>query len=65
MLVLSRKQKESLVIGDRIVVTVVEVKGGKVRIAVQAPPDVPVHRREVYEKLKRLGAGGSICAPCT
>jgi carbon storage regulator len=50
--VLSRKAKESLVIDDRVVVTVVEVKGGRVKLAIEAPSEVPVHRREVFERLQ-------------
>ncbi len=52
MLVLSRKKDESIVICDDIVVTVVEVRGDKVRLGIEAPREVPVHRREVYDKIK-------------
>ena len=52
MLVLSRKKNESIIIRDDIVVMVVEVQGDKVRLGIEAPRDVPVHRREVYEKIK-------------
>jgi len=52
MLVLSRKKDESIVIRDDIVVTIVEVRGDKVRLGIDAPKEVPVHRREVYEKIK-------------
>jgi len=52
MLVLSRKNNESIVIRDDIVVTVVEIRGDKVRLGIDAPKEVPVHRREVYEKIK-------------
>ena len=52
MLVLSRKKNESIIIRDDIVVMVVEVRGDKVRLGIEAPKDVPVHRREVYEKIK-------------
>lgn len=51
MLVLTRKAGESLVLDDRIIVTVVEIKGGKVRIAIEAPGEVPIHRKEVYERI--------------
>jgi carbon storage regulator len=54
MLVLSRKQRESLVIGDGVVVTVVEIKGGRVRLAVEAPKEVSVHRQEIQEKIRRF-----------
>ncbi len=52
MLVLSRKKSESIIIRDDIVVMVVEVRGDKVRLGVEAPKEVSVHRREVYEKIK-------------
>lgn len=52
MLVLSRKKNESIVIDDRIVITVVEIRGDKVRLGVEAPRDVTIHRQEVYEALK-------------
>jgi carbon storage regulator len=55
MLVLSRKKNESIIIRDDIVVTVVEVRGDKVRLGIDAPKEVPVHRREVYEKIKGAG----------
>lgn len=53
MLVLSRKRDEKIVIGDRIVITVVEVRGDKVRLGIEAPTDVPVHRQEVYDAIRR------------
>jgi carbon storage regulator len=53
MLVLSRHRDESIIIGDNIVVTVVDVRGDKVRLGIEAPQEVPVHRREVYEAIKR------------
>jgi carbon storage regulator len=51
MLVLSRHRDESIQIGDDIIVTIVDIRGDKVRIGVQAPANVPVHRREVYEAI--------------
>lgn len=48
MLVLSRKKNESIVIDDNIVITVVEIRGDKVRLGIQAPKEVPVHRSEVH-----------------
>lgn len=51
MLVLSRKKNESIVINDNIVITVVEVRGDKVRLGIEAPKEVPVHRREVYDAI--------------
>jgi carbon storage regulator len=53
MLVLTRKKSEAIVIGDDIVITVVGIHGDKVRLGVDAPKDVPVHRHEVYEASKR------------
>ena len=53
MLVLSRKKNESIVINDDIVVMVVDVRGDKVRLGIQAPREVTVHRREVYEAIKQ------------
>jgi len=48
MLVLSRKKNESIVIADSIVVTVVDVRGDKVRLGIEAPREIPVHRSEVH-----------------
>lgn len=53
MLVLSRKKNESIVINDDITVVVVDIRGDKVRLGVEAPKEVPVHRQEVYEAIKR------------
>lgn len=53
MLVLSRKKDESIVINDDITIVVVEIRGDKVRLGVEAPKEVPVHRREVYEAIIR------------
>jgi carbon storage regulator len=52
MLVLSRKRDQQIIIGDGIVITVVEIRGDKVRLGIEAPTDVPVHRKEVYEAIK-------------
>ena len=51
MLVLSRKLNESIVINDNVVVTVLGVKGDAVRLGINAPLEIPVHRQEVYEKV--------------
>ena len=53
MLVLSRKKNESIVINDEITIVVVEIRGDKVRLGIEAPKEVPVHRREVYDAIKR------------
>ena len=51
MLVLSRKKNESIIINNDITVTVVEIRGDKVRLGIVAPKEVPVHRQEVYEAI--------------
>ena len=51
MLVLSRKKNESIVINNDITVTVVEIRGDKVRLGIVAPKEVPVHRQEVFEAI--------------
>jgi len=56
MLVLSRKKNESIVIDERIVITVIEIRGDKVRLGIEAPREVAIHRHEVFEALKRLAA---------
>lgn len=56
MLVLSRHRDESIMIGDDIVITIVDIRGDKVRLGIQAPTHVPVHRQEVYEAIKREGS---------
>ena len=53
MLVLSRHRDQSIIIGDNIVVTVVDIRGDKVRLGIDAPSEIPVHRREVYEAIRR------------
>lgn len=57
MLVLSRKKGEKIVINDEVVLTVVEIRGDKVRLGVDAPQNVPIHRQEVYEAIQRELAG--------
>ena len=52
MLVLSRKQKESIFINGNIVVTVVGIRGDRVRLGIEAPREMPVHRRELYERIQ-------------
>lgn len=53
MLVLSRKKNESIVINDDITIVVVEIRGDKVRLGIEAPKEVPVHRNEVYEAIRK------------
>ena len=55
MLVLSRKWNESLMIGDDVKITVVAIRGDKVRLAIEAPANIPVHRREVYDAIQKDG----------
>ncbi len=61
MLVLSRHRDESIVIGDDIIITVVDIRGDKVRLGIEAPQEVSVHRQEVYNAIQRenrQGRGG-------
>lgn len=53
MLVLSRKKDEKIVIGDNITLMVIEIRGDKVRLGIDAPRDVTVHREEIYDAIKR------------
>ncbi len=53
MLVLSRQRDESIIIGDNIVITIVDIRGDKVRLGIEAPKEVPVHRQEVYDAIQR------------
>ena len=53
MLVLSRQRDESIMIGDKVVVTIVDIRGDKVRLGIQAPQEIPVHRQEVYDAIQR------------
>jgi carbon storage regulator len=53
MLVLSRQRDESIIIGDNIVVTIVDIRGDKVRLGINAPTEIPVHRQEIYEAIQR------------
>jgi len=67
MLVLSRKKNESIIINDDITITVVEIRGDKVRLGIEAPKTVTVHRQEVYEAIqnqeKRSGTNASASLP--
>lgn len=63
MLVLSRHRDESIIIGDNIVITVVDVRGDKVRLGIDAPTDIPVHRQEVYDAIQRERQGGKGTPP--
>ena len=59
MLILTRRVGETLMVGDDVTVTVLGVKGNQVRIGVNAPKDVAVHREEIYDRIKKEGAEGS------
>lgn len=63
MLVLSRQRDESIIIGDNIVVTIVDIRGDKVRLGIDAPTEIPVHRREVYEAIQRENLRASQLQP--
>ncbi len=63
MLVLSRQRDESIIIGDNIVVTIVDIRGDKVRLGIEAPTEIPVHRREVYEAIQRENLRASQVEP--
>ncbi len=67
MLVLSRKKNESIIINDDITITVVEIRGDKVRLGIEAPKTVTVHRQEVYDAIqnqeKRAGANEPAAVP--
>ena len=53
MLILTRRIGESLQIGDNVKVTVLSVRGNQIQLGIEAPPEVAVHREEIYERLKR------------
>jgi len=53
MLVLSRQKDESIIIGDDVEITIVDVRGDKVRLGISAPKNITVHRKEVYEAIQR------------
>jgi carbon storage regulator len=58
MLVLSRQKDESIMIGDEVEITIVDVRGDKVRLGITAPKHIPVHRREIYDAIQREKAQG-------
>jgi len=63
MLVLSRQRDQTIVIGDSIRITIVDVRGDKVRIGIDAPRDVAVHREEVYDAIQRELTGNQPATP--
>jgi len=58
MLVLSRQRDQSIVIGDNVVVTIVDIRGDKVRLGIEAPGEIPVHRHEVFVAIQRENRKG-------
>ncbi len=60
MLVFSRKKNEQIVIDESIVITVVEIRGDKVRLGIEAPKEVPVHRREIFDAIRK----STVCGDC-
>ncbi len=63
MLVLSRQKNETIMIGDTIEITIVDVKGEKVRVGINAPIEIPVHRKEVYDAIRRENIEASAVDP--
>ena len=63
MLVLSRQRDESIMIGDNIVITIVDIRGDKVRLGINAPTEIPVHRQEIYEAIQRENVRASGVEP--
>jgi carbon storage regulator len=64
MLVLSRQRDESIMIGDKVVVTIVDIRGDKVRLGIEAPAEIPVHRQEVYDAIQRENRRACQLDPC-
>jgi len=60
MLILTRRVGETLMIGDDVTITVLGVKGNQVRIGINAPKDVPVHREEIYQRIKEEEDSSSV-----
>jgi len=59
MLILTRRISESIIVGDDVKITVLGVKGNQVRLGIDAPKDLPVHREEIYERIKHEKESGS------
>ncbi|MFC1572844.1 carbon storage regulator CsrA [Candidatus Eisenbacteria bacterium] len=65
MLILTRKLGENIRIGDRIKITILDVKGGQVKLGIDAPPHVAVHREEIYERIREENRRASAVSPRT
>ncbi len=63
MLVLSRQRDESIIIGDNIVITIVDIRGDKVKLGIEAPREISVHRQEVYEAIQRENRQAALLKP--
>ncbi len=63
MLILTRRKGEVLVIGDEVTITVLDIRGSQVRIGVDAPKEVSVHRAEIYERIKQAESQDDPCHP--
>jgi len=63
MLVLSRQRDQTIMIGDDVEITIVDIRGDKVRLGINAPSEIPVHRKEVYEAIKRENQAASGVKP--
>jgi len=63
MLVLSRQKDETIMIGDDVEITVVDIRGDKVRLGIKAPPHIPVHRKEVYEAIQQENRAAAQVSP--
>ena len=65
MLILARKKNESIIIDDDIKIVVIEIRGEQVRLGVEAPENVPVHRREVFDAIHRAGESNRPSIPAS
>jgi carbon storage regulator len=59
MLILTRRVRETVMIGDLVAVTILSVNGSRVRVGINAPKGLPVHRREIYERIRSKGPNGA------
>ena len=59
MLILSRRSSESIIVGDEVTITILSVKGKQVRIGIDAPPHIGVHREEIYQKIQDQDSGAN------